>query len=143
MLPKSDPACPRCTVPEANFDRMVWDFPLLSAAWRHITETTAEITNHALVLNPESYLLGLHQWAKGDKQFHRFIDLAFITFKRLIATHWKAPHVPSHVRWLQGLLQWSHAKAQTLRLLQSKGLAGGGCEVWDAFTVNIEAENDT
>ncbi|KAJ1107318.1 hypothetical protein NDU88_004710 [Pleurodeles waltl] len=39
-------------------------------------------------------------------------------FSLSVSTHWKEPHTPSHAKWLHDLLQWSHAEAWTLCLLQ-------------------------
>ncbi|KAJ1104957.1 hypothetical protein NDU88_002365 [Pleurodeles waltl] len=134
--------CPKCTQPAAGFYHTERTCPQMAEAWQRVTDTVTEITNSTLPVTPESCLLGLRRRNKGDKQIHRYIDLAFALFKRLIATHWKAPHTPGHSNWQRDLMQASQAEAYTLRQLQRRELAQGGYDIWDAFIVAMEAKND-
>ncbi|KAJ1129535.1 hypothetical protein NDU88_007903 [Pleurodeles waltl] len=143
IYPSSNPACPRCATPAADFYHMVWSCHPVNTAWQRITDTTADIAAHTIAPTPESCLLGICRRDKGDKHLRKFIDLAFVVYKRLIATHWKAPHALSYAAWLRDLHSRSQAEAQTLRQLQHRGLIQGGAEIWDNFVVSIEARDYT
>ncbi|KAJ1198840.1 hypothetical protein NDU88_002679 [Pleurodeles waltl] len=142
IYPHTTPTCPRCATPAADFYHMVWECQTINLAWQHVTEVTAEISSHTLVPTPDSCLLGIRHRTKAGKHTHRFIDLGFVVHKRLIATHWKAPHAPSYASWLRELCSRSQAEAQTLRSLQHRGLNLAGLETWDTFVVAMEARDD-
>ncbi|KAJ1136101.1 hypothetical protein NDU88_002519 [Pleurodeles waltl] len=142
MFPGSDPACPRCKKPAAQFYHMVWECPRLGGGWERVVKTLAEITGLNLNMDPRSCLLGLRPRTKRNKHSHRFVDLAYVIYKRLIAMSWKARNMPDLKVWLALTLRWARAEHQLLINLARRGLGRMGEEAWGVLVSRLEAKND-
>ncbi|KAJ1216248.1 hypothetical protein NDU88_003852, partial [Pleurodeles waltl] len=72
----------------------------------------SELTGLALIADPGSCLLGLRKRPRKQRYLHKFIDLAFLMYKRLIAIHWKAPKAPDRKSWHSLILRWARTEYQ-------------------------------
>ncbi|KAJ1215917.1 hypothetical protein NDU88_003523 [Pleurodeles waltl] len=90
----------------------------------------------------ESCLLGMRIRAKQHIYIHRFADLAFIMYKRLIAMNWKASRVLELHKWRATTLRWAGTETRVLQALRDNGQARTGYDTWEELVTKLEIKND-
>ena len=67
----------------------------------------------------------------------KMVDLAIALFKRLIAMAWKVTTTPDMSCWLQVVLKWATAEADTMLRDQQLRGARGAIMLWDAYVIKL------
>ncbi|KAJ1091063.1 hypothetical protein NDU88_004191 [Pleurodeles waltl] len=142
MFPDSVPICPRCKTPSAPFYHMVWNCPNIQTVWEEVVGEVSRLMGLALSADPESCLLGLRKRPKKQRHLHKFIDLAFLMYKRLIAMHWKAPKAPDLKSWYSLIIRGARTEYQVLKRMVREGRQHTGCSTWEDLVTKLEAKND-
>ncbi|KAJ1115862.1 hypothetical protein NDU88_004083 [Pleurodeles waltl] len=122
---------------------MTWTFPPILRVWQDITKQAAAWSRLPLLPTTESCLLGIRKKQGRDKQKYRCAELAFVVFKRLIATQWKSPSAPDIHRWTSDLLHWANVELHALNTLRDIGVVINGADIWDSFVDQLKENDDT
>ena len=138
--PGSNAACPRCALPDADFQHMIWGCPALHVYWTSITTLLATLTGYTDLHSWGAITLGAFDRPKQRKLTTRFIDLAFILALKLVTGTWKAKNAPHYKHWCRELINWATAEHALLLLDESRGLrktplAAG----WDALLLQFQS----
>ncbi|KAJ1212765.1 hypothetical protein NDU88_000410 [Pleurodeles waltl] len=73
---------------------MLWECAEAMALWPAVSSAREMVTGRAEVCTKEGSLLGLFRRSTAAEATSRFIDLALLIARRLIAMHWKASTLP-------------------------------------------------
>lgn len=136
---RSDAACPRCRLVNADILHMLWHCPDVREYWANVTSTLATCTSRDIHLLWEAHILHLFSRNQKHRAATRFLDLGFIVAKRLITKRWKSPTAPHTIARRRSLLNWARAEGVALHREDLLGIRKFPlAHHWDAMVSSLQ-----